>query len=144
MKKALFFIIAVLVILPILPHIIPKPASIERLVETLKAAGCQVTDPEQAQNPMLEAANQWTMSVDDARVDLYRFDDEGKIAKQFEYQKKDVGSAIVEAWNLGQALGAAPDANVPTYPARNGRYLLVVTTPDKELAIRIVQLFSEL
>jgi hypothetical protein len=144
MKKVLFVIIAVLIIIPILPRIIPKALTIERVQEGFKAGGFYVENVQGVSPARLEAEKQWTMTVAGALVDVYFYTNVGVIAKQAEYQKKDVGTAIVETWNLSESLGAAPDPNVPSFSARNGMFLIVATTPDKGLGARIATAFSKL
>ena len=58
--------------------------------------------------------------------------------------KKDPGTAIVEAWGLAQALGAAPSKNKPERVARRKKFLLVVQGEDVNLLNEIVKFFESL
>jgi hypothetical protein len=90
------------------------------------------------------AVEQFSMVVNGAQVDVYRFEDEGKIATQLEYQKPDAGSAIVETWNLSESLGAAKPKNKPVLALRNGMFLCTIAHEDKELRGRIGKVFSSM
>ncbi len=144
MKKAVIIIIVLLLLLPILPLLIPKALTIERIQTDLEAKGFSVGNVEEIGSPGLDAAKQWYMTVNGAPADVYFYTDVGKIAKQYEYQKKDVGTAVVEAWNLSESLGAAPSRNTPSFPARNGMFMIVVTTPNKDLGKRVAAAFKKL
>jgi len=144
LKKVLIGAVVIVVLLPVLNKYRPRPASFERAQAAFAAANLSVYDYAEVAQPALEAVAQVTMHIDMARVDLYRFDSEGKIAKQLEYQKKDAGSQMVEAWNIAQSLGAAPDRNKPTQAARNGKFMIVATGEDEELLKSIVRIFKSL
>jgi hypothetical protein len=82
------------------------------------------------------------LSVDDAQVDIYRYEDEGVIATQMGYQRPDPGQAIVDGMRLAEQLGAAKSANKPTSAARKGMFMLVVTGSTNSLRARIIEAFS--
>jgi len=84
------------------------------------------------------------MVVNGARVDIYQYDDEGRIVRNLEYRKKDAGTAIVETWNLAQSLGAAPSKNRPESSGRNGMFLIIATGDDQALLNEIVRIFKSL
>ena len=144
MKKVLIIIVVLLVFLPFLPRILPKRLTIDRIQQGLQAAGYQVAEFKEVTAPQLEADSQWSMAVNGARTNVYLYTDVGVIAKNHEYQKKDVGTAIVETWNLQESLGAAPDRNIPTYVARKGMFLIIVATPDQALGAALTQAFKKL
>ena len=144
MKKVIVAVIVVLALLPLLPMIVPKPLTIERIEAGLQQQGFSVSGVEEAVSPMLEADHQWTMLVDGATTDAYFYSDRGKIAKHREYQRKDAGTAIVETWNLSESLGAAPNRNIPTFVGRKGMVLLIVKTHNDDLGQRVVAAFQGL
>jgi hypothetical protein len=137
-------LIAVPVLLPIIQGFLPEPITFERAVAGFQQAGLPVTDHTEVATPQLEAIAQLSMRIGNAQVDIYHYDNEGKIVKQLEYQKKDAGTAMVETWNLAQSLGAAPSRNRPSVAARKGMFMIVATGDDKALLNRIVNTFRSL
>lgn len=144
LKKILIVVVAVLILVPVLPKILPKPMTFDRIKAGFEAAGLPVTDYAPLPYAGLEAVEQVGMYIGQIRVDVYHYDDEGKIAKQLEYQKKDAGTAIVETWNLAQSLGAAPSRNLPSLAARRGRFMAVATGPDEAMVKRVIEVFRKL
>ncbi len=147
-RKLLIFAVVLLVgfvvVVPILPKILPKPNTAERARDAFEAVGMAVTYFEPADQPGLEANSEICMSVSGATVSVYHYSNEGKIAKQLEYQKKDAGSAMVETWNLAASLGAAPKRDRPSQAVREGMYMLVVTADDAGLVKRIAEIYRGL
>jgi hypothetical protein len=144
MRKAVVIVAAVLILLPLVPRLIPKPVTFERVQAALEGSGFLVTNVRKVDPPMLKSVEQVSMQVNGSPVDVYRYDDRGAIATQLEYQKPDAGTVIVEAWNLSESLGAAKPKNKPVFPARNGMFMLVITTDDKALGRRVVKIFESL
>ena len=145
MKKILIAVVVVIVLLPVAQRLIPKPFTSERFQAALKDKGLVVTDAGKSGSPSVPGAvEQFSMVVNGAQVDVCRFDDEGKIATQLEYQKPDAGSAIVETWNLSESLGAAKPKNKPVLALRNGMFLCIIAHEDKELRGRIGKVFSSM
>jgi len=144
MKKLLIAGVVVLLALPLLPMIIPEALTIDKVVEGLKAAGVAVSDATDVPNPNLEAIAEKDFRVGEVRVEVYQFDNEGKIAKQLGYQQPDSGQVIVEAWNLSESLGAAKPKNKPVTAVRNGMFMIVITGDDKEVRGRIAKIFQSL
>ncbi len=122
----------------------PQPASFERAREAFAAEGMQVAGYQEAANPGLGSVAEAAMTVDGIRVNIYRFDNEGKIATQMEYQKKDAGTVIVESWGLAESLGAAPSRNLPSKAGRNGMYMIVATGANADGVNRVVAVFKTL
>jgi hypothetical protein len=143
MKKVAIAVVVLLILLPVLPKLIPNPLTMESVTSSLKAKGFSVTDDRKV-TPQNGAIDQMTMTINGAMVELYQFDDEGKIAVQMEYNKTDAGTAIVETWNLSETLGAAKSKNKPCQPARNGMFMIVVTSDDKSVNARIASAFEKL
>lgn len=147
-KKVLIGVVVLVVLLPLLPKLInllPDPVSFDRIEPAFTAAGLAVSDVTETSSAAgLGAEEAMSMVVNGANVSVYRFADEGKIAAQLEYQKPDAGSAMVEAWNIGASLGAAPPKNKPSSAGRNGMFMIVSTGDDKALNQRIVQIFKAL
>ena len=142
MKKVLIVLGVILVALPLLPKLMPVPFSYERVQQVFEGSGLTVSDVKDDPGSFMEAIDGKAMQVNGARVGIYHFDNEGKIAKQLEYNKTDAGTAIVETWNLSESLGAAKPKNLPMDVARNGMYLLRVESEDKALRARIVKAFK--
>ena len=144
MKKVVIIVVVGLVLLPLLPKIIPKSFTMESVEPGFRTAGFTVEGARPVEPPQNEALEQLSMTVNGLQVDVFRYDDEGKIAKQLEFQKPDSGSAIVEAWGLAQTLGAAKPVNKPVTPERRGMFMIVVTGDDKALRLRIAESFKHL
>lgn len=144
MKKAIILAAVLGLASPFLLKLLPKPVTQDRVVQAFRMNGFSVGDINQSEHPMNNAVSEMHMTVDGAQVQLSEFADEGKIAMQYEYAKPDAGSAVVEAWNLSEQLGAAKPKNKPCTPARNGMWLLVVTHEDKALRERIIGAFKSL
>ena len=145
MKKAVLAVVGIILLLPIAQRLIPKPVTFDRVEAALNSAEFLVTDVRKVDRPTLPGAiEQVSMVVNGAAVEVYRFEEEGKIVTQLEYQKPDAGSAIVETWNLSEALGAAKPKNKPLLPLRNGMFLMTITHEDKALRDRIGKVFRSL
>lgn len=143
-KKLAIIALLVFISFPFVVRYWPKPASPDRAKLAFEAAGMTVEDYATTDNPGLGGDYGANMVVDGAMVTVYHFANEGKIATQFEYQKKDVGTAIVESMNLAQQLGAAQTKQMPSAAARNGMYMIVATGPDDALVKRIASIFGGL
>ena len=142
--KIVIAIVVIIVLLPVIVTLLPKPLTIERIETGFKSAGFSVSDVQQSSSPLFEADTEWDLTVNGAKTGIYFYSDEGVVAKQHEFQKKDAGSAMVEAWNLSESLGAAPKRDIPTFHGRRGKVMIVVTTPDAELGPRIIEAFKKL
>lgn len=144
MKKILIVVAVLFLASPFLLKLIPKPLTAERVIEAFRANGLDVTDVVKFEHPMNGAISQMSMNVNGAVIQLYQFDDRGRVATQYEYEKPDAGSVIVEQWNLSEQLGAAKPKNKPCSPAKNGLWLLTATHEDKALRERITTIFGSL
>ena len=137
--KPLLIIVAVIVLLPVAATLRPRPLTPEGVRAGFAARGMAVEDYRAMVPPQLDAVEHVTMRVDGARVNLYRFDNEGKIARNYEHQKGGGGGgALVQ---LGMQLGAAQPTSF-TEAARKRRLLITVTSDDRELNRRVVQVFQ--
>jgi len=144
MRKVVIAIVVVVVLIPIIPRLLPKPVTFERAEAVFKEGGYAVSEVRVETAPMLGAVEQVSMIVDGAQVSIYRFDSEGKVAIQLEYQKPDAGTAIVETWNLSESLGAAKPKNKPVAAGRNGLFMITATSDNTELRNKLVVLFKAL
>jgi len=143
MKKIVIAGVALLLLLPIIQRFWPKPFTFERFQAALEHAALTVENAGKVGAPSIQGAvEQFSMLVNGAQVDVYRFEDEGKIATQLEYNKTDAGTAIVETWNLSESLGAAKPKNKPVLVRRNRMFLLIVSHEDKTLRERIAKVFD--
>ncbi|MCX5769656.1 MAG: hypothetical protein NTZ09_05215 [Candidatus Hydrogenedentes bacterium] len=146
-KKVLIGVVALVILIPLLPklaQLMPEPVTLDAVEPAFTNASLAVSDVVKSDNPGLGAVEGISMTVNGTSVVVYKFDDEGKIATQLEYQKPDAGSAIVETWNLSESLGAAKPKNRPSSAARNGMFMITATGEDKTLNSKIVQIFKGL
>ncbi len=141
-KKVVIVAVILLAFLPVLPMIIPKPMTFDRITTAIRDAGLPIEGYTEVLPPQLESIAHVGLYVAGVRVDIYQYDDAGKIARHFEYQKQDPGTAIVEMWGLAQSLGAAPSRNLPTLAARRGKFMIVATGEDKALLQHIINIFK--
>lgn len=141
--KVVVVIIIVILLIPLVMKLWPEPLTFGAIQQAFEQNGFDVANAREVQPAGLEAAAQVSMSVDGARVDIYRYDDRGVIAKQIEYQKPDAGTVIVESWNLAESLGAAQPKKLPFAAGRNGMFMLTVTAESKALCNRIVATFKK-
>ncbi len=144
MKKIIVLGAVLLLASPFLLKLLPKPVTPERVIQAFRMSGLSVGDITKFEQPMNRAISQMSMTVNGAIVQLYEFDDRGRIATAFENEKPDAGSVIVESWNLSEQLGAAKPKNKPCTPAKNGLWLLTVTDEDKALRGRVAGIFGAL
>lgn len=140
-KKVALTLLLLAIVLPFLPKLVPEPLSFERFQAGFQAAGLAVEDFHPV-SPSMEAVEQVQATVGGALVNIYRYDNEGKIAKHLEYQKQDPGAAMVESWGLAQSLGAAVPQQTPSRSARRKRFLLTVSGPDEAVLNTIVRAFQ--
>jgi len=139
--KAVVAVIVILLLVPVIQAVWPKPATFERAVAGFETAGLTVSDYQQGAGGGLDAVERATMTIRDASVEIYRYDDEGAIVKNLEYQKDDPGQAIMESWGLAEAMGAAPDKSWSQRTARKGMLMLIARGEDKDLLNRIREAF---
>ena len=143
MQKLIIAAIVVLLLFPFLIKLMPKPLTLDRFEQGFKKSGMAVSEIKHVP-PSLEAIDQLSFTIDGSTVDIYQYDDEGKIAKNYEYQKPDVGQAIVETWNLSESLGAAKPHSIPTSASRRGKFFVVVASEDASLRAKVIELFNTL
>lgn len=143
LKKILIAIVVIVLLVPVAVKLLPKPMTWDRMQNGFKNAGLTVEQFEVVPASM-ESVEQASATINAMMVDIYRYDDEGKIVRNLEYQKPDPGAAIVESWGLAQSLGAAVTKKIPTRSARRGMYLIVATGEDEASLDRIVQAFKAL
>lgn len=147
MKKVAIVIVVAVLALPILPKLIPKPLTLERIQAGFEAGAYRVESAQILSSPQLDAIGQLSMRINGAQVEVYQFDDEGKIAKQKEYLKPGPGTVETQAFNLSElaaSVGAAKPKNKPVGIQRRGMFLLTVTSEDKALRERVKQTFKSL
>lgn len=142
--KILVILVALIIGVPILIQFLPEPLSMERITEGFRKSALGVSDVQIINPPTNEAVAQISFTVGGALVNVYRYDNEGTIARYAEMYKKDPGTAIVETWGLAQSLGAAPSRNKPERVARRKMFLLVVQGEDTGLLDHVVKIFLSL
>ena len=135
-------------VLPVLPKVVsslkPNPPSFERFENALRAAGMSVDSVSPIEPPQLEAVATVAMWVNGTTVFVYKYNSEGKIAKQLAYQSPDSGSVAVEAMGIAQSLGARNRKPPTVLATRNGMFMLVIVGEDKALNTRIAGIFERL
>ncbi|MBI5094472.1 MAG: hypothetical protein HZB26_18800 [Candidatus Hydrogenedentes bacterium] len=139
--KIIIWIVAIVVLAPLLVRLWPKPLTYERIQAGLKAQGLTLENVHES-SPSLEAVAQLSMTIDGATVEIYQYDDEGKVATQLTYQQPDPGQAIVEASGLREALGAAPVSPIKTDATRRGMFMLTVSSDNAEVRVRVIKAFK--
>ncbi len=142
--KALVFLGVIIFLGPIILSLLPASLTMEGIVDKFSKSGFQVESLTFVDPPTNESVRQVSFYIQGAWVNIYEYDNEGAIAKYAEMYKKDPGTAIVEAWGLAQALGAAPSKNKPERVARKKKFLLVVQGEDTALLNEIVTFFENL
>lgn len=147
-NKAVKFIIiiaVVIVLAPFVMRLLPEPITFERAKAAFEAAGLNVSEYHVVDVPQLDAVGQASLLIGSINVQIYRYDNEGKIATQYGYQQQDPGTAIVETWGLAESLGAKPAREKPTFQAaRNGKFMLVASGYDKATIKKIINIFNQL
>ena len=146
--KFLLIGVVLLIAAPFIVPMLPKAATFERAKEAYETAGYTVTDYKEG-TPSLQAVDMATMRIKDvglsgARVDLYLYDDEGKIVKNLTYQKSSSGTTLPGLAALATSLGAAKNPNLPCESARNGMMMIVATGEDRDELKMIVKIFKRL
>ena len=148
LKKLAIAGLALFLLLPVLPKVLraitPVPVTFERAQAAFTAAGMSVDNVTPIEPPQLESIAQVAMYVNGVVVTIYKYDNEGHIVKQMEYQRPDSGSTAVEAMGIAQSLGARVQHQVPLTVTRNGMFMLIATSEDKDLNRRIAKVFEGL
>lgn len=145
--------VAVLVILaaaPFLLNLLPEPITAADARDGFAKEGYTVIDFSVATSPQLEAVEQANMTLEapgatsaPMHAALYRFDNEGKLKKQYEYHKPDMGQGVAQAFVQASGLGATRQPT-PVAAGMNGKWLIVVTGPDKSAVRAAVATFEAL
>ena len=143
MKKLIIAAVVVILLFPFISKMMPEPLTMDRLEQGFQKSGMTVSELKHV-TPSLESIDQLSFKVNGSSVDIYQYDGEGKIAKNYEYQKPDVGQAVVETWNLSESLGAAKPHSIPTSASRRGLFFIVVSSEDAALRAKVVELFNKI
>ena len=123
-------------------RLLPKPVTFDRARLAFETAGLTITEFQMAQSPGQRAIAEADLTVNGVYVNIFLFDNEGKIVTAMEYQKKDAGSAIVEQMHLAENLGAAVRKETPSIPVRRGMYMMIATGQDLAMVKRIAAVFE--
>jgi len=146
-NKIIKFVILVAVLVlaaPFVMRLMPKPVTFDRAKQALEQAGFTVSQFAMAPSPGQRAVAEADLVVNGINVAIYQFDNEGKIVTALEYQKKDVGQAMVEQMHLAENMGAAVRKETPSIPVRRGMFLMVATGPDATMVRRIAEVFENM
>jgi len=141
--KVIIWIVIIIVLLPVIVALRPKPMTFERIQKGFAAQGLVATAVHE-ETPSLDSVAQLGMTIEGADVEIYHYDDEGKIAKQLTYQQPDPGQAMVEASGLRAALGAAPLSPIKTDATRRGMFMLTVSSESAEVRAKVLKAFKSL
>lgn len=141
--KVVIFAVVILLAFPFVLKLIPEPLTMERIQAGFAASGLPVAQMQQV-NPTNESVAELAAIIGVVTLNVYQYNDEGKIARYTEYQKKDAGTAIVETWNLSESLGAAPRRDTPSKYLRRGMFLAVATGNDVAMVDRVIEAFKGL
>ena len=143
MRRVLITVVALVVVSPVVLYFIPKSFDVEQFQAALKAAHFEIADFRKSDAIAVPGAvESYSMTVNGAQVELYRFDNEGKIATQYEYNKPDKGMAIAQSTGILNALGMSAPKPKPVLALRNGMWLALISHEDKTLNQRIGRIFS--
>lgn len=149
--KLVVVLFAVVAVLPFALKMLPEPLTFDSVRQAFERGGFPVEGYTDATTPELGAVRQVSFQLLPAGAapvyaSLYEFNDEGKIATQYEYNKPDPGPQMVEAFNLSNVAAGIGQVRQPrpVGAGRNGMLLLVVTGDSKEQVRRAVDLFESL
>lgn len=149
--KVLLVVFVLVAGLPFVTKLRPKALTVERVRSGFEKAGFTVFEFAESAAPSLEAVQQVNIQLSTGSgapvtATFYRFDNSGKLAKQYEYNKPDMGAGAVSAFDLSNvAAGVSrPRPQRPVNVGKNGMCLLVVTGDTKEQVNRVVSVFEAL
>lgn len=142
-KKLIIGACIIVVAFPALMAIIPKAKTTDTFVNAFKKRWT-VEEVTQVRPPGLQAVEHVSMRINGALVDLYRYDDEGKIAKQYEYQKPGAGDGIAQSMGIAAALGASTKPPPAFVAGRNGKFMIVTSGLEKPQLQEIVRAFESM
>lgn len=149
--KLIVVLFAVVAILPFALKMLPESVKFDAVQHTFEQSGFTVEGYTEASAAELGAVRQASFQLISGantplQASLYEFDNEGKIATQYEYNKPDPGPQMVEMYNLSDVAAGMGQVRQqrPVGAGRNGKLLLVVTGDSKELVKRAVDRFEAL
>jgi len=143
MKKAILIVVIVIALLPLIVHLKPKPFDPEAFLKAVGADGFQLTHVTDRDHPDLGSIRQITFQVNGDFVNLYHFDDPGKLNVQMTMQQPDPEESFVKKMHLRKALGAAPDPNKKVTVVRNGMWMLVIMSDNEPMTNDVVKEFKK-
>ena len=141
MKAAIVVIIVLVLAFPFLVKLIPEALTVENISSDISGAGYEVSEPVPVEPAQREAAEEWILNAGDAgeyRVEVYRYDNGAKLTTNYEYLKPDAGTAIVEATNIANELGAARPSTHSAVGKR-GKWVVHVMGPNKATCEALVR-----
>jgi hypothetical protein len=141
-KKLLIAAVVILAAVPVLPFILPKAVTFERILAGFEAAQVPVENCMDNPQPGLESIAEKDMTIGTANVAIYQYDNSAVLTRQLGNQQKDPGQAMVQAWGLAQSLGAAVPKEIPYLTASRGKFMIIATGEDKALLQRIIDVFN--
>lgn len=149
--KVLVVVFVLIAGLPFVAQLRPKALTPESVRAGLEGAGFTILEFAKAPAPGLDAVEQVNIQLSTGSgvpltATLYHFDNSGKLAKQYEYNKPDIGPEAVSAFDLSN-VAAGVSRQRPQRPVnvgKNGMFLLVVTGDTKEQVNRVIEVFEAL
>ena len=141
-KKLVMLVVVVVVGLPLVVRgwraIQPTPITFGHVERTLSEAGFDVTPPEPAGYEHVQGAvDGRRMTVNGIPLEVFRFEDGGRLNVAYTNFQQDPGEAIANQMGITTMLGvqSASRSNPRTWPVKKGKHLFVVTS-DNEVAVK--------
>ena len=150
--KVVVLIVVLLALAPVVLNLLPEALTLDSARAGFEKAGYTVHEFSPAASPQLEAVEQVNctlsapgVSPDDGPIHatLYRFDNEGKLKKQYEYNKPDSGQGMAQAFVQTSGLGQTRQPT-PVAVGANGMWLIVVSGADKQAVRAVAHTFETL
>lgn len=147
--KILAAVVVVLALMPFLLNLLPERVTADGVRAGLVKAGYTVTSYDVSPSPSLEAVFEARIALEPPggggmlHATLYEFDHEGKIRKQYEYNKDDPAQGIALDFAQATGLGGAQRPR-PMDAGRNGMLLLVVSGDSQEAVRKAIRVFESL
>lgn len=152
LAKVIVTVLVLLALTPLLLNLLPDKVTAVGVREGFIRAGYGVLAYDEAPSPSLEAVYQAQLTLqppagpDGAgtlHATLYEFDNEGKVRKQYEYNKHDPAQGMALDFAQATGLGGAQRPR-PVDAGRNRMLLLVVSGESQEAVRRAIRVFESL
>lgn len=142
MDKRILAIGLGILLLPLVIALWPREVSFPRLRDNLERYGLTIKDAKSIGKPRHGAIAEVRFLANNAAVQLFRFDDKTKMEACYQLYRDSVKAREALLQPLKEGFSA--DLRAPTVVARNGWYVLTVTTDDDNLRDIILGIFRSL